>query len=154
MKRHGYTLQPVTLLVSLVHTVQEACDLGHSWKLSNNEKRLGAFVAQHRQRGYSPATPLKFYQDLLFDGSPLNCVMELLHYCGLDKMAEEVERWKVPRLPVNGKDLKEAGFKVGQEIGRVLRMLQSRWKESYFTLSKEELLEAAVRVKDRAQTDQ
>ena len=152
MQGHHYTLQPVTLLVTLVHTVQEAYDLSHSWKLSNNEKRLGGFVAQHREHGYSPDTPLKFYQDLLVDGSPLYCVVELLHYCGRGKTAEELGRWKVPRLPVSGKDLKEAGFKVGPEFGRLLRTLHSRWKESYFTLSREELLEAAVRMRDRQET--
>lgn len=152
MQRHHCTLQPVTLLVTLAHTAQEASELSHSWKLSNNEKRLGSFVAQHRHHGYSPDTPLKFYQDLLVDGTPLTSVRELLHYCGLDKTAEEVGEWTVPRLPVNGKDLKEVGFKAGPEFGRLLRTMRSRWKESYFTLSREELLETAVRTRERQET--
>lgn len=149
MRDHGYPLQPVTLLMTLVHSTQEAYDLTHQWKLSNNEKRLGAFVVQHRTKTYSSDTPIKYYQDLVVGGAPRSSVLELLHYCGLPQTASEVAQWRVPRFPVNGKDLMGVGFRAGPEMGRVLHVLQERWKESYFTLSREELLEAALKTGDR-----
>ena len=152
MYGHGHRLQPATLLMSLTHSVQEAYDLARAWKLSNNEKRLGVFVVQHKDTAYTPETPIKFYQDLLVDGAPTDSVLELLYYCGHVGVAKELEKWKVPKLPVNGKDLKAAGFQVGPGIGRLLKMLHVKWKESYFTLTKEELMAAAEKTKRRQET--
>ena len=147
MKHSNCILQPVTLLVTLIHTVQEAYDLAHAWKLSNDEKRLGVFVVQHRQKAYNPDTPIKYYQDLLVDGALLGSVKELLHYCGNVMMAEQIMKWKVPKLPVNGKDLKEEGFHAGPEIGHALKHLTTKWKDSYYTMNKEELLEFAHKIR-------
>ena len=146
---HGHSLQPVSLLMSLAHSVQEAYDLAHTWKLSNSEKRLGVFVVQHRDTAYAPDTPIKFYQDLLVDGGPLDSTLELLYYCGNVSMAKEIEEWRIPKLPVTGKDLKLAGFPAGPGMGRLLRQLHVRWKESYFTLGKEELMTVAQKTQGR-----
>lgn len=149
MKGHGEALQPVTLLISLIHTIQEAYDLAHAWKLSNDEKRLGVFVVQHREKAYKATTPIKYYQDLLVDGTYLRSVIELLNYCDKVGMAKDLERWQVPKLPVNGKDLKDAGFHPGTEMGSILRLLKTKWKESYFTASKEELIEIARKTRTK-----
>ena len=144
----GYSLQPVSLLVALVDTVAEALDLAHAWKLSNNEKRLGTFIVEHRKAGYNSDTPLKYYQDLLVDGAPMNSVLELLHYCAQTDQAEQVGKWKVPSLPVSGKDLKAAGFQTGPEMGRVIKRLRQRWKESHFSLGRDELVQIALEMAD------
>ena len=147
MRSHGHTLQSECLLVSLVHSVQEAYDLAHAWKLSNDEKRLGAFIVEHRDQAFKPDTPLKTFQDLIVDGALVRSVVELLYYCDRVDMAKEIEKWKVPKLPVNGHDLKVAGFKAGTQMGSLLRLLKTKWKESYFTLGKEELLVIASKAK-------
>ncbi len=145
MKGHGHTLQPESLLMSLVHTVDESYDLSHAWKLSNDEKRLGAFIVQHRGEASKADISLKTYQDLIVDGAPARSVVELLYYCDRRALAEEVEKWKVPKMPVNGYDLKMAGFKTGSEMGSLLRLLKAQWKKSHFTLDKEELLMIATK---------
>ena len=145
MRVHQHPLQPVSLLMTLIHTVQEAYDLAHQWKLSNNEKRLGAFVVQHRDKAYHPDTSIKYYQDLLVDRAPLSSITELLYYCGHVDTAREIAEWRVPKFPVNGKDLQLAGVSAGPELGRILKLLQEKWKESYFTLSKEELMDFVVK---------
>lgn len=145
MRARGGSLQPVSLLVSLVHTVQESNDLSQKWKLSNNERKLGAFVVQHRALAYKPDFQIKTCQDFLIDGVSCSSVVELLHYCDRPELASELEEWKVPKFPVNGRDLLSTGFKSGPALGRLIRQLQDKWKDSYFTLSKEELLEAAQR---------
>lgn len=43
-------------------------------------------------------------------------------------------------FPVRGKDLLELGVKPGVHIGEILKMLEQRWKDSEFSLSREELL--------------
>ena len=145
MRTRRDILQPVSLLVSLVHTVQAAHDLALKWKLSNHERRLGAFLVEHRALGYKSDLQIKTCQDLLIDGAPCGSVVELLHYCDKPQLASELQQWKVPKFPVNGRDLQSVGFKPGPALGKVIRQLQSKWKDSYFTLSREELLEAAQR---------
>ena len=143
MQARGATLQPVSLLVTLIHTVQEAYDLAHKWKLSNSEKRLGVFVVEHRALGYSPELQIKTCQDFLIDGVPCSSVVEMLHYCDRPGLARDLLHWKVPKFPVNGRDLQSAGYKPGPALGKAMRQLQEKWKESYYTLSREDLLQTA-----------
>ena len=151
MRSHGRTLQPVSLLVTLIHTAQEAHDLAIAWKLSNDEKRLGTFIAQHRKKSYLSDTPIKYYLDLLVDGAWPKSVVELLWYCGNSKMANEVAKWleNMPKLPVTGKDLKGIGVGQGPEMGGILKLIKTKWKESYFTLNREELLELAQKTRTK-----
>ena len=149
MQSHGHTLQPVSLLVTLIHTPQEAHDLAITWKLSNDEKRLGTFVTQHRKKSYLVDTPIKYYFDLLVDGAWPKSVIEVLWYCGNVEMAGEVIKWveNIPKLPVTGKDLKGIGVSQGPEMGGLLKLLKDKWKDSYFTMNKEELLELAQKTR-------
>ncbi len=140
----GHTPRPEALLMSLVNTVQESYDLSHVWKLSNDEKRLGAFIVQHRELACQAKTPLKTFQDMIVDGALVRSTVELLRYCDRHELAEEVDKWRVPKVPVNGHDLKVAGFRTGSEMGSILKLLKAQWKESYFTLNKEELLKLAA----------
>lgn len=133
-------LQPVSLLMALTTSLSEAQDLTRLWKLSNNESRLGTFLVVHRVKACCEETQIKYFQDLLVDGAPLQHVLELLYYCGKDGSAGELERWPVPRLPLTGRDLKAAGVSDGPEMGRLLRLAKEKWKESYYTMSRAELL--------------
>ena len=151
MRSHGHTLQPVSLLVTLVHTPHEAHDLAVAWKLSNDEKRLGTFIAQHREKFYLTDTPIKYYLDLLVDGAWPKSVVELLWYCGNVEMAAEVGKWleNMPKLPINGKDLKGIGVSQGPEVGHLLKILKNKWKESHFAMNREELLELAQKTRTK-----
>ncbi len=142
----GHNPRPEVLLMSLVNTIQESYDLSHTWKLSNDEKRLGKFIVEHREMASNHTTLIKTFQDLIVDGALARSVVELLHYCDRHTLAEEVEKWKVPKIPVNGHDLKMAGFKTGTKMGELLKLLKTQWKESCFTLGKEELLEIASKL--------
>ena len=143
MRDGCYHLQPVSLLVALVHTVEEAYQLAEAWKLSNNEKRLGAFIAEHRAVSYCLDTSFKYFQDLVVDGSPLPSVQELVYYCGRVEYAIRLSQWTVPSFPVNGTDILAAGFKKGPAVGKLLSHLRLKWKENDFKLDKTELLALA-----------
>jgi poly(A) polymerase len=56
------------------------------------------------------------------------------------KIWDEVDRWTVPKMPVQGRDLIACGFKGGPELGVVLVRLEEKWVESDFTLTQAELL--------------
>ena len=147
--READTLQPVSLLMALVSSAEEAHLLALKWKLSNSERKLGVFLVEHRALGYRADLQLKSCQDLLVDGAPSRSVVELLLYCHRPGLAGETEKWSVPKFPVNGRDLQSAGVQRGPLMGRVLRQLRDKWKESYFTLSREELMDSALRDQHR-----
>lgn len=49
----------------------------------------------------------------------------------------------IPEFPVVGEDLKILGLAEGEELGNMLKLLQQKWLDSDFVLTKEELLELA-----------
>jgi poly(A) polymerase len=51
------------------------------------------------------------------------------------------KRWPVPKLPVNGQDMLEAGIASGPYMGEMLRELEDWWVARDFVASREELLE-------------
>ena len=51
------------------------------------------------------------------------------------------KRWPIPKLPINGKDLLQAGVASGPHMGEVLRDLEDWWVANDFAPTREELLE-------------
>lgn len=141
----NYTPQAVTLLVSLVDDVVSIEALAKKLKLSNVEKQLGRFIATHRHKNDHPDFPLKPYQDILVS-CPVKCaeqlrrqVIELLYYEGKSDLVKDIETWPIPEFPINGNDLKQH-IKPGPNFGKVINRLKEMWKDSYYTLSRQELL--------------
>ena len=68
-------------------------------------------------------------------------IAEVMKYRGEVNLLEEWVLWEPPVFPIGGKDLKEYGCAPGKTFSIVLDILKNRWKESNFTMSKENLLE-------------
>lgn len=148
-----FSLQPVTLLCALVESSNQAESLAKQWKLSNAEKSLGKFVTQHRHPKPHDK-PLKPYQDMLVSSPNTKVrelqkshIVELLHYQGRHAYVEEIEQWPVPAFPVSGTHLKQLGVKPGPVFGKILNTLKQVWKDSYFTASKDDLLQKAEQMR-------
>lgn len=131
-------LHPVSVLMALVNSLQEAENLMRFWKLSNDEYKLGMFIINHRMTGLS--APLKYYQDLAVDGWSIALISQLLLYLKRNGDANFFYSWEVPQLPLSGKDLLQAGVKPGPEIGKLLKFAMQTWKESAYSLKKDEIL--------------
>ena len=147
--------QPVTLLMTLVDTVEQAEELCRKWKLSNAERNLAKFIVSNRHISLVDDSPLKPYQDLLILNSNIKTVdtirhhvVELLNYQGHTVMAQQMKKWDIPAFPVNGADLKTLGVKPGTAFGKILKNLKDAWMDSYYTLDKNELLEKARVLKE------
>lgn len=52
------------------------------------------------------------------------------------------ENWEKPLFPVKGQDLLNIGYQSGTYLGETLKQLEQKWCDSYFTLSKENLLKS------------
>jgi tRNA nucleotidyltransferase/poly(A) polymerase len=59
------------------------------------------------------------------------------------KLMDLPRKWTPPEFPVKGRDLLEAGFVSGPELGAVLQHLEDWWIASDFKPGKDELLERA-----------
>ncbi len=55
-------------------------------------------------------------------------------------MLELAIQWMPPAFPLRGEDLLAHGFKQGKEMGEMLAMLEDKWEDSNYSLSKDELL--------------
>jgi len=64
-----------------------------------------------------------------WDKERLHAAMEVFH------------NLKVPPFPISGRDLLNAGFKPGPELGDALRQIEGEWVNSDFKLERQELLE-------------
>ena len=146
MYTNNYSLDPASLLVALVNDVIEAEELARSWKLSNVERKLCVFVAQERSNCYSNV-PLKYYQDMLVEGVTLSHILEVLKYCGRIDDTNILMEWKVPVFPLNGKHLFANGITNGPHIGQILRATKDSWKQSFYLLTLDELIEMALKYK-------
>jgi len=56
------------------------------------------------------------------------------------KMIGHALTWRKPEFPVKGRDLLEAGFVAGPDMGEKLALLEEQWIESGFTLGRDKLL--------------
>ena len=139
--QNHYTLDPITLLITLVPSPQDAESLAKKWKLSNAERQLGVFVATHRKAAGLETTLLKYFQDLLVNKCLKEHVTEVLNYCGRVDDVRVIEQWKVAVFPVNGTDLKRINIPSGAVMGRMLRQMKDKWVDSYYTLTKDELID-------------
>jgi len=144
----GRNPEAVTLLCTLIDNVGDARDICTKWKLSNSERDLAVFIVSHRYSSVPEDTPLKPYQDLILKLSNVTSVelirgrvMELLNYEGKLEEANTIAEWEVPWFPVSGMDLKNHGIQTGPSFGKTLNKLKEMWIESYYTLSKDHLME-------------
>jgi len=73
-------------------------------------------------------------------------VKQLLYYQGKIDEIEVIEKWNIPKFPLNGGDLKKLGVIAGPELGRLMNELKEEWIQSRFVLTKEFLTEEVKRL--------
>lgn len=63
---------------------------------------------------------------------------------GFARLIERTRKWERPVFPVTGDDLKAQGVAEGRELGDRLKALETRWLESNFTKTRDDLLAQAA----------
>ena len=144
----GYSPNPVTLLVSLDQTANDMQELAKHWRLSNAEKRLGAFIVKNRELKKDDVNPVKPYQTIIASSlSDLReeyrkYTVELLRYVGQHELVGKIADWQIPIFPVSGGDLVAIGMKPGPAFKEIMTKLKMLWIEKDFEATKEELLDS------------
>lgn len=64
----------------------------------------------------------------------------------LSDVLHEIEGYVVPIFPLRGRDLVNIGITDNRKIGNVLGILEQRWMDSNFTLTRDELLHDALKI--------
>lgn len=128
------TNNPITVLSILMNNISAAETVIFQWKLSNPEKKLLLFLVEHQNFTIWNA------KYMLVDGVPLEWINELAAKHNQMNIAKKLEHWPVPVFPVVGADLIARNIKPGIEFGNILKDLKIKWKQSQFTLDKDQLL--------------
>ncbi len=96
------------------------------------------------ERMISPQERLKYVyrygKQWLIDKILLEIAIRNLHINRLGEVLREIENAIVPIFPLRGRDV-AAKINDGAQIGRALAMLEQRWIDSDFTLTRDELLQ-------------
>ncbi|XP_072388602.1 CCA tRNA nucleotidyltransferase 1, mitochondrial [Diabrotica undecimpunctata] len=142
-------LNAITLLASLLNTVDDAIDLHARLKLSAFERDLAVYIVENRAPKLHPKPLMPFQQQILKSTSkPTNTqkmAVEVLKYNN-SSYWEELEKWEIPKFPVSGNVLKERGVEGGRMMGQVLNELKHFWADHDFSLSVDEILKELPRV--------
>lgn len=124
-----------------VMNIEDAIKFSKIFKLSYAETEKMLFFAEQKN---VPLT-LEYVQDLLEQGINREWIKALAQFedligkwIGIEETV--IDSMEQPVFPVSGKDLIDLGHKQGPEMGITLRNLKKQWKESRYTLTKEELL--------------
>lgn len=146
-------VHPVTLLTTLLENDKEMMELHQRLKFSGIERDLGLFVINNRGK----LSDLKRCKNQLVDSKakPQDCkvwIEEVLKYENNLALLEEFSKWEPPKFPVGGNDLKEAGCPQGKMFSAILQKMKETWKESDFTLGKEELMVDLPKILDDLET--
>ena len=145
-EQKGQKVHHITLLSQLLKTQEEMTTLNLRLKMSAYERDLGYFLIQYRDSIFT----IKDWQKILiFSKNKSFHVKEWIIQAMIcaNTNFEEVEafkNWEIPRFPVNGKELKEAGVPSGKFLGQCIEKLKLAWIDSDFKMDKEHLLKVEL----------
>jgi tRNA nucleotidyltransferase (CCA-adding enzyme) len=148
----GYDLiAPCTVLTSLFLSDRHVMDFHKKCRISNHEKILCMFVIRHREEARENRGEMLYFKNLLMDEFHLNGqsdfimnrfrIMELMKYVDAYDLLQEFQEWQIPKMPLNGIHLMEAGVPKGKYFKYLLEYLYGIWKESQFTMTFEDLIQ-------------
>ncbi|GFO07355.1 tRNA nucleotidyltransferase (cca-adding enzyme) [Plakobranchus ocellatus] len=144
-RTEGSSPHHMTILSALLDTDADVYKLHERNKMSNEELSLGLFIVRHRGDNMGEDL-ISYCIDLHTDtagkeAKVINKIVELMKYCGHIKTAEEFPNIEMPQLPVTGHDLTQCEVPRGPKFAATLNELRRIWRESRYTLGKEELLQ-------------
>lgn len=138
---------PMVFIASLLNDESEIPVLRKVLKFSNIEKSVLEFILRNRNSiKFSPCSDItEQCKDLLVDTfrkdkHSLMSFFELMKYLGNVELIDKFKAYEIPTMPLNGKDVKTIIGKKGPIIGKYLNDLFEVWKQSRYTLKKDDLV--------------
>lgn len=148
------TMKPhsMTLLTALLKNEDDLLAIHSRLKFSRYEKDLASFILNNKEdKNGDP--PLKPYLHLILNSQRKQSdicewACEVLKYRGESLLWKELSEMAIPKFPVNGFLLLDRGYVKGPELNKRLSQLKSKWIESNFTLTREELLDSIDKIQE------
>ncbi|KAJ8714078.1 hypothetical protein PYW08_007698 [Mythimna loreyi] len=137
-------LHPMSYLAALLTDLDEVTMLNSRLKFSCYDRDLAYFLVEHRGDKID-SRPLLPYEKLVLNTKikqkdAIEYVKEVLKYRG-DALLKQFNEWEVPRFPISGKILKDAGVPPGKMYSPIINKLKEIWIENEYKQSQEELLQ-------------
>ena len=111
-------------------------EIAKRWKMTNINASMLEFLVTHKDQKLDK----KQIEDMIADGVDKEKIAALATLQGNANMASHATSASVPDFPVTGKDLIAKGMKPGLELGQKLAQLKTKWKQSNFKATKDDLL--------------
>ncbi len=111
-------------------------EIARRWKMTNINAGMLEFLVTHKDQKLDK----KQIEDMIADGVDKEKISALATLQGNTNMASHATSVSVPEFPVTGKDLIAKGMKPGLELGQKLAQLKTKWKQSNFKATKDDLL--------------
>ena len=119
-------------IVTLSHLGNNT-DIAKRWKM----KKTDAILLDFLNKNKTNTLDQKKVKDMVADGVDKELISALAQLQGVNVDMKDTD---VPEFPVTGNDLIAKGMKRGPELGMKLNQLKTKWKQSNFTATKDELL--------------
>ncbi|XP_040567283.1 CCA tRNA nucleotidyltransferase 1, mitochondrial [Lepeophtheirus salmonis] len=144
---------PISLLATLINTEDDVLHLHSRLKLSRFERDLGIFFTNHISK--IDLISLSSIQ-WLYISNPMkikteqvkNYINAYLLAQGFKDLNDEFDKWEPPTFPVNGHDLISDQCPKGRLISLITDQLKIIWRDSNYTMEKEELLKEIPNILD------
>jgi tRNA nucleotidyltransferase/poly(A) polymerase len=121
--------------ISVISTMIEDCDLFlKRIPISNDEKKLFYYLVKNKR--YMSLFDMKTQ---IVDGVPKEYIVQK---CLIDDNAhmKDILEWDIPVFPLTGDILLSLGYETGAHIGEVLKKYKTKWIDSNFTMTIEEIV--------------
>jgi len=130
--------------------LESIVSLGKKLKLSNKElNRLANWTKVPLLNDNIQLNKLLFLygRAAVIDSTKLTIAENISNSFMFNKLLYQAQELPMPIFKVSGKDLLNLGMKPGKNLGKILQKLKLKWLESNCTLTKKELLELFVTMK-------
>ncbi|PAV60274.1 hypothetical protein WR25_07133 [Diploscapter pachys] len=155
-EKYGSRLESMTS-VALLCELEDHIDAFHTrTKLSNDEKFLGFFIVRERVEAEKNRNDLNWWKDLCVEaeGRPgrgtepdktrQKILQLMISVLAEEELIQQIENYVCPKFQVTGVDLMEAKVPRGPKMKATLGYLFDIWKNSKYTMTKEEILKHAL----------
>jgi poly(A) polymerase len=127
---------PTFVIGTQLTTVDIALQFADHWKLSNAERAELVFFVTNKDKEHTPQD----IQDFIMDGVDKEWLEAVVDFQQDEDLHDYIHVVEFFPFPVTGKDLMQVGFEQGILLGQQLEKLRKEWKDSRYTLTKEQLL--------------
>ncbi|PAV88843.1 hypothetical protein WR25_04128 [Diploscapter pachys] len=155
-EKYGSRLESMTSVALLCEIEGHISAFHRRIKLSSDEKSLGFFIVRERVEAEKNRNDLNWWKELCVekearlrqgtksDKTRQRILQLMISVLTEERLIQEIENYDCPKFQVTGTDLIKANAPEGLNMEATLGYLFDIWKNSKYTMTKEEILKHAL----------